>query len=87
MRGDELDDLGHLDDGGAGDGGDAKGFGDGQLEALGGSEVEVEDEVLVAFGADERDAEVADWGGEGVGEGLDGVAEGVHGYEDTWEVD
>ena len=87
MRGDKLDDLGHLDDGGAGDCGDAKGFGDGELEALGGGEVDVEDEILVAFGADEGDGEVMDWGGKGVGEGLDGVTEGVHGCEDTWEID
>ncbi len=43
-----------------------------------GSEVDVEDEVFVAFGANEGDAEVADGGGEGVSEGLDGGAEGVH---------
>lgn len=46
-----------------------------------GSEINVEDKVLVAFGADEGDAQVADGSGEGVGEGLDGVANGVHDRE------
>ncbi len=67
-----------LDDRGSGDCDDPESFGDGEFQALCGSEVNVEDEVSVAFGADEGDSEVADGGGEGVSEGLDGGAEGVH---------
>ena len=43
-----------------------------------GSKIDVEDKVLVAVGTNEGDAEVTDWGGKGVGEGLEGGAEGVH---------
>lgn len=78
MRGKEFDDLRDLDDGGAGDRSDPESFGDGELQALCGSEVDVEDEVFVAVGADEGDTEVADGGGDGVSEGLEGAAEGVH---------
>ena len=78
MGGEDFDDLGDLDDGGAGDGGDPEGFGYGELQACGGGEVDVEDEALVAGGADKGDCEVADRGGDGVGEGLEGGAEGVH---------
>lgn len=70
--------MGDLDDGGAGDGGDAEGFGDQKLQAGGGGEVDVEDQCLVARGADEGGGEGADGGGEGVREGLEGAAEGVH---------
>lgn len=67
MRGEEFENLREFDDGGAGDGGDAEGFGEGEGEAGGVLGVQVEDEGFVALGAEEGEAEGADGGGEGVG--------------------
>lgn len=76
---DKLEDLRHLDDGGGGDDADAEALADGELEAVLVVEGHVKEQGLVAVLADDGDAEVADGGGEVVGDGLDGGAEGVHG--------
>ena len=67
MRGEEFEDLRELDDGGTGDGGETEGFGERECEAGCVLGVYVEDEGLVAGGAEEGEADVADGGGEGVG--------------------
>lgn len=59
--------MGELDDGGAGDGGESEGFGEGECEAGCVLRVDVEDEGFVALGAEEGEADVADGGGEGMG--------------------
>jgi len=66
-RGEQLEDLRHLDDGGGRDDADAQAFGDGELDAGGGAGVDVQQEGLVAFRAQEGDSEVADRGREVVG--------------------
>lgn len=78
LGGDELEDLGHLDDGGGADDADAEALGDGELDAFGVFNVNVEEDGLVALVADDGDAEVADGGGEVVGDGLEGRAKRVH---------
>ena len=78
MRRKEFDDLRDFNHGGTGDCGDPESFGDGEFQALRGSEVDINDYGFVAVGAEERDAEVADWGGKGVSEGLEGGTEDVH---------
>lgn len=71
---DELEQLGHLDDGGGADDADAQTLGDGKLDALGGSQVDIVDEGFVANGADEGFTEVGDGFGEIVRDGLDSGA-------------
>lgn len=56
----EFEDLGNLDNRGGEDDADAEGLGDGELEAGGVAGVEVEEEVLVAGGAEEGGCEVAE---------------------------
>lgn len=68
-----------LDDGGAGDDGGAEGFGEGEFQAWGVGYVDVENERFVAVRAEEGEAEVVDWGGEGARYGLESGTEGVHG--------
>ena len=78
MRGKKFDDLRHLHNGRAGDCGDTESFGDPKLQALCGRKVDVEDEFLIAVRTNEGDAEIADGGGQGVGERLKSGAKGVH---------
>lgn len=67
-----------FDDGGGGDDADSEALGDGQFEAVLGREVDVQEEGFVAGFAENGDAEVVDRGGEVLGYGLEGAAEGVH---------
>jgi hypothetical protein len=60
LRVEQLEQLGDLDDGGGADDADAEAFGDGELDAFRGAEVDVVDERFVAFGAEQRDADVGD---------------------------
>ena len=78
LRLDELDDLGHLDDRRRADDADAEALADGQLEARGILEVDVEQERLVARVADDGHAEVADRTGQVVRDGRDRRAKSVH---------
>lgn len=71
FRVDELEQLWDFDDGGGAYDADAEAFGDGELEARGGAEVEVVDEVLVARLAEDGDAEVCDGRGQVLGDGLE----------------
>ena len=77
-RGQELEDLRHLDNGGGGDDTEAQGLGYSELEALLVREVDVNEQRLVALAADEGEAQVPDGRREVVGDGLEGRAEGVH---------
>ena len=72
----ELEDLRDLDDGGGGDDAEAQALGDGELEAFLVGGVDVDEERLVAWPAEEGDAELPDGGREVVGYGLEGRAEG-----------
>ncbi len=75
---DELEDLWNLYDGRGSDDANAKAFGDGELDAVGGVDVDVEEEGLVAGLAKNGDAKVMDGSGEVVGYGLEGIAKRVH---------
>lgn len=69
---DELEDLGHLDDGRGGNDADAEALGDAELQTLDIFEVNVEEDGTVALLADDGDAQVADGRGEVVRDGLNG---------------
>ena len=84
MAVDELEELGDLDDGGRADDADAEALGDGELKAFRMRGVDVEEQRLVAGGADEGGAKVGDGFGKIVRDGLDDGAEGVHGDGSVW---
>lgn len=88
LRFNKFDELRHFDDRGCCDDGDAKGFGDGEREAVRlGEDVEVEEEGGVADLAEEGYREVGDWLRQVVSERCEerfeginyGVLEGIHG--------
>ena len=79
MRSQQFEDLRDFHDRGGADDAQAEGFGDGEFEAGGVGEGEVEDDGFVACRAEEVVAEGVEGGGQVVGYGLEGGAEGVHG--------
>lgn len=86
LRVEQLQQLGHLDDAGCADDGDAQALADAELDALGRAEVDVVDQRLVADGAQERGAEVRDGLRQVLGHRLEGRAEDVHGGRRLWMV-
>lgn len=67
-----------FDDGGGGDDADSEGFGYAEFDALAVGQVDLVEECLVAFLAQQGDAEVGDRRGEVLGDRLDGGAEDFH---------
>lgn len=67
-----------FDDGRGSDDTNAKAFGDGELDAIGGGDVDVEEKGLVAGLAKDGNAKVVDGSGEVVGYRLEGIAKRVH---------
>lgn len=63
FRADEVEDLRDLDNAGCRDNSDSQGLGDGEFQALGIRNVDIEDEAGVALLANEGEAEITDgWG-------------------------
>lgn len=75
----QLEDLRDLDDGRGADDANAQALADGELDALGVFDVDVEQQRLVAGLADDGDAEVPDGSRQVVRDGLDERPDGVHG--------
>ena len=88
MRVDEFEQLWNFNDGGCTDDPDAEAFGDGEFEAFGVRGIDVEEERLVACGADEGGTEVCDGLWQVVRNGLEDRAEGVHAGGDcvAWDI-
>lgn len=72
LRVDQLQDLRHLDNGRSANDANAEALADGELQALGVVNVDIEQDGLVALFADDGGAEIADWAGQVVGDGLNG---------------
>ena len=72
LRVDQLQDLRHLDNGRGANDANAEALADGELQALGVFNIDIEQDGLVALFADDGGAEVADWAGQVVGDGLNG---------------
>lgn len=79
LRVEKLKELWDFDDRACANDADAQGFGDGEFEAVRGREgIDVEDEGLVAEGAEKGAAGVDNGVWQIVGYGLEGGAEGIH---------